>query len=155
MWRKIDISALSFERLVGFSIPVYDSVVVISYDEVQLLKIRLGYILQIENVQIDRNGIFPFNICSEKKKSIDINGVRYDMLGIFGGNPVVSSAKQDILSIDPHNQRLIARDVLGQEILSFPYNDLSGDWQLATFSADSKYIILGMPYELHIWHQDS
>ena len=155
MWAKIDTSALSFERLVGFSIPVDNSVVVISYDEVQLLKLRLGQVLQIENVQIDRNGIFPFSTYNEEKKSIDINGVRHDMLGIFGGSPILSSAKQDTLSIDPHNQRLIARDVLGQEILSFAYDDLSGDWQLATFSADSRYIVLGMPYEWHIWYQGS
>ena len=47
----------------------------------------------------------------------------------------------------------VVRDASGAEVFTYSYDDLSGDWRAITFAPDDEYIILGLPYELEIFHR--
>jgi hypothetical protein len=57
----------------------------------------------------------------------------------------VLAATEDVLRV---------RDAAREISLTYRFVDLSGDWRYATFSPDGNVIVLGMPYEIHIfeWH---
>jgi hypothetical protein len=73
-------------------------------------------------------------------------GKEYRIIGLHGGNALLESPAEERLVLDTDAQTL-AVEKNGETIFSTPYENFSGDWAAATFSADGRYIVLGCPYD--------
>jgi hypothetical protein len=79
---------------------------------------------------------------------------QFRILGLFGGVPIVRNDRGEELVLAATEDVLRVRDAAREISLTYRFVDLSGDWRYATFSPDGNVIVLGMPYEIHIfeWH---
>ncbi|MEB3359327.1 MAG: hypothetical protein VKK04_21555 [Synechococcales bacterium] len=57
----------------------------------------------------------------------------------------------DQLSLEPSQDRLIVLNSEQQVKQVIEFSDLSGDWRWTTFSADSHYLLIALPYNLLIY----
>ena len=147
MWREVDLHGLYiFERMVGFSVPVEGKVAIISYDGIHLLSMR-------EPGAVRHNTAYPEggDLYDQTHQVLSYGGKRFPILGLFGGSPIVRNQRGESVFLRATDDVLHVQDKDNNTILSYPFEDLSGDWRYTTFSREGDAIVLGMPYDIHIF----
>lgn len=147
MWHEVDLHGLYiFERMVGFSPPEEGEIAIISYDGIHLLDLRKPPIIHHDTAYPEGG-----NLYDQTQQVLSYGGKQFPILGVFGGSPIVRNQRGETLFLLPMEDTLHMQDVDGNMIFAYPFEDLSGDWCYATFSQDGDTIILGMPYNIHIF----
>jgi hypothetical protein len=134
------------ERLIGFSVPVGDRSLVISYEAVHVL--RLG-----ESVTVDTDREFAeYDIYDPETGIAEYAGARFTIIGLHGGKPVLTTPYGARLELDQSRQTILVRSRDTVELAAH-YENFSEDWAAATFSPDGLYLLLGCPYDFdfRIW----
>jgi hypothetical protein len=136
------------ERLIGFSVPVGDMSLAISYEAVHLL--RLG-----ESVSVDTDRNFAeYDIYDPETGTAEYAGTRFTIVGLHGGNPLLTTPYGARLELDQGRQTITVV-THGAVELAAQYENFSGDWASATFSPDGRHLLLGCPYDFdfRIWRR--
>ena len=138
-WRAAKVPEIC-ERLIGFSVPQGDEVLVISYEGTHI--VRLGPTITVETDDEFRE----YDIYDPDRGVAKYRGREYQIIGLQGGAPLLESPTGERLVLDVKAQVLsVVRD---STIVYFrPYENFSGDWAVATFSPDGRYIVLGCTYD--------
>ncbi len=150
MWHEVDLRGLYiFERMVGFSVPVEGQIAIISYEGIHILDLRAPRIVR-------HDGAYPEggNLYDQTQQVLSYGGKRFPILGECGGAPLMRNDRGETLLLTPMEDMLHVQDGDNDTILAYPFEDLSGDWRYATFSQDGDTIILGMPYDIHIFQRN-
>ena len=138
-WRRLRVPAIC-ERIIGFSVPQADQVLVISYEGAHLLRL-------VEPIEVAHAPEHPeYDIYDPETGSAEFRGARYSILGLHGGSPILSSPQGERLELDRTRERLyVTRE--GRTVFETQYENSSGDWSAATFSPDGRFIVLACPYD--------
>jgi hypothetical protein len=144
-WHPIPVPGIC-ERLIEFSIPKDGAVLVVSYDGMYLL--RLGLPITVENVtdpDYDPDAWGGY-----------YGGEEWDMIGLYGGDPLLTSPQGEWLELDEENETVSVL-VGGETTWTSAFKNFSGDWAAATFSRDGRFIVLGCPYDFdfRVWERAS
>jgi hypothetical protein len=146
MWRRIPVPGFC-ERMIGFSVPKHDAVLVLSYEGMHLL--RLGPPVTVSQVadpeyDPDHAHVGLGRYCGED----------WEIIGLHGGEPLLASPQGEWLELDDQANTV---SVLagGTEVWASPFENFSGDWAAATFSPDGLFIVLGCPYDFdfRVWQR--
>jgi hypothetical protein len=138
MWRELKVPYLC-ERAIGFSAPVGDEFWVISYEG--LHRVRLNQPVQ---VQTDENAR-EYVAYDPDAGVLKYRGRECAIMGLHGGHPILRSPQGETLELDAAAEMLsIVQDE--KAIASLKFTNFSGDWAVATFSQDGRYVVLGCPY---------
>lgn len=147
-WSQTAVGGLYFERMIGFSLPVQHQVAIIAYEGI--------YIIDIDAMaQAEKDSSYPEggDLYDRRGQKLQYGGITFPILGVFGGDPIIQNMYGELLQLDKERE-VLRVEVIGQaEALEFPYEDMSGDWAYATFSEDGQLILLGMPYDLLLFHR--
>lgn len=137
-WSTRDVP-LRCERLLGFSVPRDDRILVVGYDGTHL--VRLG-----QEITVDLDERYcEYDIYDPKSGVARYQGHDYTIVGLHGGKPLLTSPQGDTLRHEPAADLLhVRRDAERQQTLR--YQNSSGDWAAVTFSSDGRWIVLGCPY---------
>ena len=76
-------------------------------------------------------------------------GEVWQMLGLYGGEPVLTSPTGEWLELDAAELTLSVY-VGNKAVWSAPFESFSGDWAAATFSPDGRYIVVGCPCDVDL-----
>lgn len=147
MWSNVKLNQ-QWERMLGFTLPVGDRVIVIAYDGLDLIQLHEPGNPTWDDRYAEGKGIYDW-----QKQILDYEGVRYRVLGLHGGEPLLISKYGETLSVDTVTQTLTIRDASGIVTLTHHYLDASGDWLAMTFSPDAQYVLLGFPYGLDVFRR--
>ena len=148
IWRQIILPSGIFERIIGFSLPINEQVAVIAYDAIYLVKLDT----QDEFV---RDTLHPEgrDIYDEHRQLLAYHDQVFGILGLHGGNPLLESKYGESISIDKEQEVLRVQEKGGNIALEFTFEDFSGDWVCASFSKDSNFLLLGMPYDFYAFRR--
>jgi hypothetical protein len=138
------------ERLIGFSVPVGDRSLAISYEAVHVL--RLG-----ESVVVDTDRDFAeYDLYDPETGTAEYKGTIYTIIGLHGGDPLVTTSFGARLALDQVEQTVAVTNGDLLELMA-NYQNFSGDWAAATFSPNGLYLLLGCPYDFdfRIWRRTS
>ena len=146
-WKQLKVPPIC-ERLIGFSIPINNQILIISYEGTHLLSLD-------KDISIEHDYSFrEYDIYDPDLGLANYQEIDYIILGLHGGKPIFKSAFQETIELDCNNETLT---IIKQKkiIYSTKYNNFSGDWAMATFSLNGKYIILGCPYDFdfRVWRR--
>ena len=132
------------ERIIGVSIPLENELVLISYEGIHFLNL-----LNPDVVMIDKSLPEGGELFDRERSILSYRDQTYQILGLFGGNPILKNLKEESLLIDTSKQILSVNDAKGIKNFEFQYEYISGDWCSGTFSDYGRYILLCLPYELY------
>lgn len=149
MWKKIELPGYFFERMIGFSLPLDDKVIVISYSAIHVVDLH-----KPDQILDDSRYRGGGDLYDKRTQTLAYNSKTFTILGLYGGQPLLENDQGEYLLLDPEGERLEVRDSKGVVSLGFDFEDLSGDWAYATFSIDYRYILLGLPYDIYIFRRD-
>lgn len=139
MWKRLKVPPIC-ERMIGFSIPQDDEILIVSYEGVHLL--HLG---DEVTVQTDNN-FAGYDIYDVDSGIALYQDTKYQIIGLEGGNPILKSSFGERLTLDTDSEILsVMRG--DTTVFSTEYENFSGDWATATFCPDGRYIVLGCPYD--------
>jgi hypothetical protein len=139
MWRELKVPKIC-ERLIGFSVPRDNEVLVISYEGTHLL--RLGPTITVETDE----EFHEYDIYDPDNGFAQYRGREYQIIGLHDGAPLLESPMGERLILDTTSEKLsVVRD--STVIYSRRYENFSGAWAAVTFSPDGRYIVLGCPYD--------
>ena len=138
-WRQLPVPNFC-ERMIGFSVPQDDSVLVISYEGMHLL--HLGSPVTVET----DSEYCEYDLFDHNTGMADYRGRKWDIIGLYQGRPIKSGRAGEQLVLDTEAETVSV--VQGGKVLwSSGYENFSGDWAAATFSPDGQFIVLGCPYD--------
>lgn len=147
-WRQLAIPPFC-ERMIGFSVPQNETVLVISYEGMHL--IRLSTPVTVEtNLEFSEYDLYApdSGVCRYQDRE-------WDIIGLSPGRPILvgSEGEQLVLNSKTEIVSVVRGDV---EEWSSSYENFSGDWVAATFSPDRRFIVLGSPYDsdFRIWERE-
>jgi hypothetical protein len=149
MWNQLKLPYF-FERMIAFTIPVENTVIVLSYDGLHKICLFPDIEIATDTEQAENYAIYD-----ENKKTLIYDNRTYDALGLYGGNPILQDFQGNSLAIRREREQLDIIDTNGICFQSIPYSDLSGDWAFASFSFDSNFIILGLPCDLYLFKRSN
>jgi len=133
MWEQLKLPYV-FERMIAFSIPENDEILIESYDGWHLLKLPPEV-----SVAHDPEG-------AEDQCDVD------RMLGLEGGAPIMEDSQRGHrLTLELARERLLIHDSGGGLVQEIEFSDLSGDWGYATYSKDAAWLLIGAPYDLYVY----
>jgi hypothetical protein len=138
------------ERMIGFSVPQDDTVLVVSYEGMHL--VRVGAPVTVERDDTHRE----YDLYDVDKGIARYRGREWRILGLHGGRPILDGLGDERLTLDTKAESIaILRG--SEETWSTRYENLSGDWAAVTFSPDRRLIVLGCPYDLdfRVWERRS
>jgi len=146
MWRPISLAGQRLpERIIGFSLPVDNQIALISYEGVHLLHVDDPVSIQDDPQHPEGAGLFD-----PASRTLVHRQKRYAILGLHGGRPRLTSDRGETLDLDLKNETLRILGPGRRVEFALRFDDLSGDWGMATFSEDSEVVVLGLPYDLHV-----
>jgi hypothetical protein len=143
MWNEIKLNQ-QWERMLGFTLPINDRVIVIAYDGLDVIDLHSPQHEAFDDRHPEGKGVYDW-----RTQVLDYESLRYQVLGLFGGEPLQKSKYGERLMVDTANEVLLIQDASGVATLTYHYIDASGDWLAVTFSPDSEYVLLGVPYALY------
>lgn len=146
-WSELKLPYI-FERMVGFSQPMANNVAIVAYDGIHLLNLDRSEVFR-QDFAFPEGG----NLYDSLRGRLSYRGVDSSILGLHGGSPIHQSESGERLELDLATGILRVRDRKGAVSLEFSFEDLSGDWGHVTFSPDYSYILLGLPYDLHVFRR--
>jgi hypothetical protein len=144
-WRQLQIPPIC-ERMIVFSVPQNDIVLVISYEGMHLLDLT-------EPVTVETDEDFAEYDCYNPDVGIaEYHGQKWSIIGLYPGTPLLNSPQDEELKLDTKGLR-ISLWQNGTATWSSSFQNFSGDWAAATFSPDGKLLVLGCPYDFdfRVW----
>lgn len=131
--RKIELPRIS-ERIRGFTIPTDGLMYVFDYDEV----FRVD--LDMASVEVLTDDPYVFD------------GDHPESLGVSENPPLLQTKRIAVAySFDPTADSQIVRVLVGGQPYDISFRTLSGDWFVATLTADERYLIIAEPYMLVVY----
>lgn len=146
-WRRLSVPDIC-ERMIGFSIPKDDTVLVVSYEGMHL--VRLGHPITVETDP----EYAEYDLFDPDSGVCRYQGMEWDIIGLYPGRPILSAPNVEQLVLNPEGETVsVFKD--GKEVWSSTFENFSGDWAAATFSSDGRYIILSCPYDFdfRVWER--
>jgi hypothetical protein len=149
LWRQLSVPDIC-ERMIGFSVPQNDTVLVISYQGMHL--VRLGRPITVETDEV----YSEYDLYDPKVGVARYLGREWDIIGLFPGRPILAGRDGERLVLDAAGLT-VALAVGGTTIWSATFENFSGDWAAATFSPDGRFIVLGCPYDFdfRVWERNT
>jgi hypothetical protein len=147
MWRQLSVPGIC-ERMIGFSVPQDDTVLVVSYEGMHL--VRLGPPITVET---DPN-YAEYDLYEPDTGVCRYRGKSWEIIGLHPGRPVLTGCEGERLVLDAEKGTVsIVKG--GGETWSSRFENFSGDWAAATFSPDGRFIVLGCPYDFdfRVWER--
>jgi hypothetical protein len=150
VWEGVDLPYI-FERMLEFSIPNEDQMLIVSYDGAHHLKL-------LPTVEVTH---YP-----EHREGEDLHydgdrvlfgGVRFKMVAMDEDPPITHDTRRGHhLSLDLPGEKLFVIDDEGRLVQEIAFVDLSGDWGFATYSEDGRWLAIGVPYDVFLfrWQDD-
>lgn len=144
-WRQLRVPDIC-ERMIGFSIPKDDTLLVVSYEGMHL--VRLGQPVAVET----DTEYAEYDLFDHQTGVSCYLGKEWNIIGLYPGHPILTAPDGEQLVLNPEGKTI---SVLkgGREVWSSAFENFSGDWVAATFSPDGRCIILGCPYDFdfRVW----
>ncbi len=150
MWKRVDVPEHIFERMLGFSIPLDHEVVIISYDNIATLDLTAPANIQFDDAYPEGGDIYD-----RSHQTLTYRGKSFQILGAYGGQPIAESQYQEQLVLDLKHENFKIQSKNGGVLFHYWFVDMSGDWGYITFSRDDDFIILGIPYDIIIFHRET
>jgi hypothetical protein len=148
-WRRLPVPYVC-ERMLGFSVPQDDIVLVISYEGTHL--VRFGPPVAVETDP----EYAEYDLYDPDAGVCQYRGRAWDIIGLFPGRPLLDGLGGERLVLDAAGLRVsVVAD--GEPIWSSGFENFSGDWVAATFSPNKRFIVLGCPYDFdfRIWEREA
>jgi hypothetical protein len=146
-WRQLAVPNCC-ERLIGFSVPQGDTVLIVSYEGTHLM--RLGAPITVETDP----EYGEYDLYDPESGICCYRGQEWHIIDLLPGRPTLTGLKgeQLVLNGEAETVSVVRED---EEIWSFNYENFSGDWVAATFSPDGRFIVLGCPYDFdfRVWER--
>ncbi len=146
-WRPLSFPYIC-ERMLGFSIPRDDTVLIVSYEGTHLVRLAPEVTVESDPEYAEYDLYNPdTGICSYK-------GNDWIIIGLLPGRPLLIGRDGEQLELDAEERYLYI--VQNREVVwSSNFKNFSGDWAAATFSPDGRYIVLGCPYDFDfcVWER--
>jgi len=152
MWTQISLPAQFCERIWGFSIPIDDTLVVISSEGVHTIDLKNPGKVSHDYTHPEGRGVYD-----DRKDILQYGGRQFKVLGgELGGStqPILESTSGEQIWFNHAQQFFVIKQKNGETALEYHFKDFSGDWGEITFSEDEKYIVLGMPYDLYVFKRE-
>ncbi len=146
MWEKLNLPKFIAERFIGVTLPINDSILLVSYQGIHTLNLSKPYALLNDINYPEGRGLF-----NSKNNTLTYKGFVYKTLGLHGGEPTVKSPKGEHLVVDLNREVIEICDHTGRLIFDYQYEDLSGDWCVSTFSQDGQYVLLLLPFDICVF----
>ena len=144
-WRPLDIPYIC-ERMIGFSVPHDDTVLVVSYEGMHLIRLAEPATIETDTRYAEYDLYVP------EAGTCTFRGHDWEIIGLFPGRPILDAPGGERLVLDAAGES-ISVVKRGDVTWSSPYQNFSGDWAAATFSPDGRHIVLGCPYDFdfRVW----
>jgi hypothetical protein len=144
MWTPLKLPHF-FERMIGFSLPLNRRMVVVSYEGLHLLDLD-----DLRQIRTDRTRPEGRGVYEPDPGRVTLEGREYSILGLHGGTPRLKSTTGESLRLNLREGTLDVLNPDGSLEFRHPFEDPSGDWGWATFTSEDDFILLGLPYDLHV-----
>jgi len=148
-WCQLEVPRIC-ERMIGFSVPQGDVVLVISYEGMHLVHLN-------NPIKVDTDEEFAEYDCYNPDEGIaEYDGKRWRIIGLYQGSPILKSPQGEELRLDAKRLN-ISIWKHSAETWSSSFKNFSGDWTAATFSPDGKFVVLGCTYDFdfRVWQRRS
>jgi hypothetical protein len=150
IWREVDLRGIYLgDRIIGFSVPVERRIAIISYEGVSILDVNEPPTLLVVDTSQPEGG----DRYDQSQQVLTQGTETFPILGLFGGVPILRNDYGEEAFLGTTKDVLQVRDAGQHIVLAFEFEDLSGDWRYATFSPDGTVLVLGVPYDLHVFHR--
>jgi hypothetical protein len=134
-WQRIQVPGIC-ERMIGFSVPQQDSVLVVSYEGMHLVRLGPPVTVETDDAYCEYDLYEPATgICRYRDTD-------WQIIGLLPGRPLLTSPQGECLELDD-KASVVSVLVAGEEVWSSHFENFSGDWAAATFSPDGRFIVLG------------
>lgn len=140
MWHRLTVPPIC--ELIGFSVPDDGEMLVVSYEGVHLVR------LDGMSVETDAS-VKEYDVYDPGTGLARFRGRDHEIVGLHGGRPLVESSRAERVELDVVANRLTLRRG-GEVSFSMEYGNSSGDWAVATFSRDGRYLVLGCPCDFDL-----
>ena len=148
MWNRIKLPYI-FERMLAFSIPMRDCVLVLEDEALHFISLSP----ELEVTTDKEHAEEYLDIYDNEPNIFNYRGKLYKMLGLYGGEPILSDIYGNQLNLDAERELLEITDIEGKVIQEIQYFNLSGDWAYTTFSPDGEMLAIGVPYDLFLFRR--
>jgi hypothetical protein len=146
-WRRLAVPGIC-ERMIGFSVPEDDSVLVVSYDGIHLVRLA-------EPVTVETDSEYrEYDLYDPNTGVCRYRGHEWNIIGLCPGRPILTGLDGEVLVLDPVAETVSVRRN-GKAVWSSNYENCSGDWAAVTFSPNGRFIVLGCPYDFdfRVWER--
>lgn len=147
MWQRIPTPWIC-ERMIGFSVPQDDRVLVVSYEGTHLVRLGSPVTVETDDAYCEYDLYEPATgICRYRERD-------WQIIGLRPGRPILTSPQGERLELDEKRQT-VAVHIGGAVVWSSSFENFSGDWAATTFSLDGRFIVLGCPYDFDfcVWER--
>src|SRR5262245_36316441 len=127
-WRQLPVPGIC-ERMIGFSVPQDDIVLVVSYEGTHL--VRLGQPVTVDTAPEHAE----YCLYDPDTGVCRYRGKEWEIIGLHPGRPILAGPDSEQLIMDAEGE-MVSVVKGGQEIWSSTFENFSGDWAAATFSPD-------------------
>jgi hypothetical protein len=146
-WRRLPVPGFC-ERMIGFSVPQDDTVLVVSYEGMHLVRLGPSVTVETDPEYAEYDVYDPeAEVCRYRDKE-------WDVIGLYAGRPILAGRDGEQLTLDTEAETISVVKG-GQAVWSSAFENFSGDWAAATFSPDGRFIVLGCPYDFdfRVWER--
>ena len=146
-WQRIPVPGIC-ERMIGFSVPQENSVLVVSYEGTHLVRLTSPVTVQTDDAYCEYDLYEPATGIARYRDR------DWQIVGLHPGRPLLTSPQGEWLELD-EKADTVSVLVGGEEVWSSPFENFSDDWAAATFSPDGRFIVLGCPYDFdfRVWER--
>lgn len=146
-WRQLPVPEIC-ERMIGFSVPQDDTVLVVSYEGRHL--VRLASPVTVES----DSDYAEYDLYDSDAGICRYQDREWNIIGLHPGRPnlIGCNGEQLMLDTDAETVSVVRKDDV---VWSSGFENFSGDWAAATFSPDGRFIVLGCPYgfDFRVWER--
>lgn len=146
-WRQIPVPNIC-ERMIGFSVPQDDAVLVISYEGMHIVRLKPPITVETDEEYAE------YDLFDPDTGKCEYKGRPWNIIGLYPGQPLLCGLNGEQLILDTDEEVVsVVKD--GQVVWSSGFENFSGDWAAATFSPDGRFIVLGCPYDFdfRVWER--
>lgn len=147
VWQQLPVPGIC-ERMIGFSVPQDNTVLVVSYEGTHLVRLHQPVTVETDPEYAEYDLYDPdAGVCRYR-------GKEWEIIGLYPGRPILAGRDGEQLFLDIERESVsVVRG--GRKVWSSAFKNFSGDWAAATFSPDGRFIVLGCPYDFdfRVWER--
>jgi hypothetical protein len=146
-WRQLETPNIC-ERMIGFSVPQGETVLVVSYEGMHLVCLVPPVTVETDPEYCEYDRYNPQSgICCYRDRE-------WDIIGLHPGRPILTGREGERLVLN-REVGTVAVVHGNAEVWSSAYENFSGDQVAVTFSQDGRFIVLGCPYDFdfRVWER--